>query len=152
MKDNIKLKARTVELVGLGVITAARSLNVFFRRQMRECPLSIYQIYCLYAISKCKGNHLTYIANRLCTTRTGFKAALVKIPLYVVFMKNEGKHYLYPELTEEGRKFLGKWMKKVLDIEFSLGFMVEDKKSFINFIHIFCSELAKGNRDSVDSD
>lgn len=152
MKDNLNLKVRTVELVGLGIITAGRSLTVFFRRQMRECPLSIYQIYCLYAISKCKGNHLTYIANRLCTTRTGLKAALEKIPLHVVFMKKEDKRYLYPELTEEGRKFLDKWMKKVLAIEASLGFMVEDKKSFINFIHIFCSELAKGNRDSVDYD
>jgi len=95
---------------------------------------------------------MTYMANRLCTSRTGFRTALEKAPLYVVYIQKGDKRYLYPELTEEGQKFLDKWIKKVLAIEASLGFMVEDKKSFINFIHIFCSELAKGNHDSVDSD
>lgn len=152
MKVNPQLKVRTVELIGLGVITAARALYVFFKRQMRQCPLNIYQIYCLYAISKYKGKHMAYMVNRLCTSRTGFRTALEKTPLYVVYTKKEDKRYLYPELTEEGQKFLDKWLKKVLAIEYSLGFMVEDKESFLNFVHIFCSELAKGNRNSVDSD
>lgn len=145
MADNesLQLKSKNVELIGLGITMASRSLISFFNKKLRLSGLTIQQIYCLYAVKQYVGKNLGYIADKLYIDRSTMSRQIAGIKEYIKLRQSGDRRYLYPEVTEKGETFLKQWMPKVLELEQGIGVFVDNKSDFIEFIHTFSSDLIK---------
>lgn len=142
MEEKEILKTGSVELVGLSILMAARSIENFFNRKLSKSGVTMSQVYALYAISEYRGKNISYIAKKLCMDRSTLTRRINLTKQYVTLYKEPSdKRNAYPGLTPEGAEFLKKWMPKLMSLEKGIGVFVSDKENFIKFIKSFSSDI-----------
>ncbi len=150
-EEETLLKTCSVQLVGLSVKMASRSVEKFFNRKLKKYGTTMAEIYAMYAISEYRGKSVAYMAEKLYMDRTTLTRQINKNKKYVLIYKNDmDKRFAYPALTPEGAEFLKKLMPKVMEIEKGLGILVSGKENFIKFIDTFSSDIVK-NKVKVES-
>lgn len=144
MTNNLKLESCGVELVGLSMVIAARTITRLFDRVLRDYGVRLTQACSLYAITEFRGYNCSYIAKKISMRPDSFDNSLKSMKKYVRFYKDSSDtRMIYPALTEEGSKFIQKIMPKVIEFESCLGELMKGKEGFIEFIHHLNSEAFK---------
>ena len=134
----------SVPMVGLSVTMAARSIESFFNKKLKDSGVTMSKLYIMYALAEYRGRSISYISNKLGMDRTTLHRMISHNKAHFAFYKNPLNGInSYPALTSEGAEFLKKWMPRLLSLEKGLGFLVQDKENFINFIKKFSSDIVK---------
>lgn len=145
--DSLILKTCDVELLGLGICMASRSIANFFNKHLRKYNITMNQVYILYAIAEYRGNNIGFIAKKMFMNYKSMKVCIMSMPKYVKIHKNsKDKRAVYPALTKEGATFLKEIMPKIMELEQGIGIFAKDKPDFINFVYNFSGEISKSAR------
>lgn len=142
--NNLSLKSRNIELVGLGITMASRSVSKFFNKSLRKYGITMNQVYVMYAIAEYRGYNIGYIAKKLLIEHCALKQCMESIEKYVKIYKDpQDKRAYCPALTQEGSEFLKKIMPKMLELEEAIGLLTKDKDFFIDFVNKFSTDMAR---------
>lgn len=146
--DNIILKTCDIELLGLSVCMASRSISNLFNRNLRRYGTTMNKVYILYALSEYRGHNIGYIAKKLFMNYKSMMVCIKSMSKYVEMHKtSDDKRSIYPGLTSEGATFLKEMMPKMIGLEQGIGLFVKDKQDFINFIYNFSGDIYKKSRN-----
>jgi DNA-binding MarR family transcriptional regulator len=145
--DSSVLETCDVELLGLGICMASRSILNLFNKHLREYDVTMNQVYLLYALAEYRGHNIGFIANKMFMNYKSMMVCIRSMPKYVEIYKDPSdKRALYPALTKEGATFLKEIMPKIIELEKGIGIFAKDKPDFINFVYKFSGEITKNAR------
>jgi DNA-binding MarR family transcriptional regulator len=146
-KDSLILKTCEVELLGLGITMASRSIANFFNKYLKKYNVTMNQVYILYAVAEYRGNNLDYMAHKMFINHKSMMVTMKSMPDYVEMHKSRhDKRSIYPALTEKGANFLKKVMPALIDLEEGIGLLAKGKSEFIEFVYRFSGAITKKSR------
>jgi DNA-binding MarR family transcriptional regulator len=145
--DSLILKTCDIELLGLGICMASRSIANFFNKHLRKHGVTMNQVYILYAIAEYRGSNIGFIAKKMFMNYKSMMVCIRSMKKYVEIHKNSNdKRSIYPALTKDGAIFLKEIMPKIIELEQGIGIFSKDKPDFINFVYNFSGEITKNAR------